>query len=245
MVVNAVCPLHGTVLSPVADGQFSGSRWHSGQDESDRSRSHCHYGIFSKLEDEFHYEPYAEGGSHMSCANSDNSSIRSSKALSERGNTCSGPFSHSQIPLQPSAAMPSPTFENIPLMAATETLALQEPPSAHSTFPKGSASSPGFGPGDSLPSDPKPREYKFGDLGEFWGHVDKMTNQYHDELVKGLKSNLDNLLIFVSSTCYLATRPLINDTQNRRRCSQQLTRHLWDFLSLRFKPVTRIRRTSC
>lgn len=36
--------------------------------------------------------------------------------------------------------------------------------------------------------------WKFGDLGGYWGHVDKMTNQYHDELVKGLKDNLDNLL---------------------------------------------------
>lgn len=35
---------------------------------------------------------------------------------------------------------------------------------------------------------------KFGDISQFWTHVDKMTNQDHEELVKGLKSNLDNLL---------------------------------------------------
>lgn len=39
---------------------------------------------------------------------------------------------------------------------------------------------------------------KFGDLDNYWGHFDDAAKAESDDLIKGMKDNLDNLLIFVS-----------------------------------------------
>lgn len=44
---------------------------------------------------------------------------------------------------------------------------------------------------------------KFGDLKEYWKHFDKDAEDERDEMVNGMKDNLDNLLIFVRNLMYL------------------------------------------
>lgn len=69
-----------------------------------------------------------------------------------------------------------------------EDIPLLHPTSKESTSDQSNAS------GVAPPTNP----FKFGDIGGFWAHVDDITNEEHNELVKELKANLDNLLIFVS-----------------------------------------------
>lgn len=44
----------------------------------------------------------------------------------------------------------------------------------------------------------EPASPKFGDLGDYWKHLDEEIQQKSDDLAMGLKATLDNLLIFVS-----------------------------------------------
>lgn len=45
---------------------------------------------------------------------------------------------------------------------------------------------------------PAERRYpKLGDLGQFWEHLDQATDDYDKDMLDALKSNMDNLLIFV------------------------------------------------
>lgn len=43
----------------------------------------------------------------------------------------------------------------------------------------------------------KPCALRLGDLGDFWKSLDKATKDYDNDMLTALKSNLDNLLIFV------------------------------------------------
>lgn len=54
-----------------------------------------------------------------------------------------------------------------------------------------------------IPSKSSPKEQastnpKFGDLENYWVHFDEAAKQESDGMIKGMKDNLDNLLIFVS-----------------------------------------------
>lgn len=45
---------------------------------------------------------------------------------------------------------------------------------------------------------PKIRSPKLGDLGGFWKSMDRTTDDCDKDMLDALKSNMDNLLIFVS-----------------------------------------------
>lgn len=86
-------------------------------------------------------------------------------------------------------------LEEIPFMDSLTSRrppSTEYPPSSHHDEPL--TPTPRTPDAKSAAGGNRPDVWKFGDLGDYWIHVDKMTDQYHDELVKGLKSNLDNLL---------------------------------------------------
>lgn len=74
-------------------------------------------------------------------------------------------------------------------------------------------------PVDPAPEASPPSLPKFGDLADYWTHFDAVAKEESDNMIKGMKDGLDNLLIFVRSafyTCDLDTYKHLSST--RRPC---------------------------
>lgn len=64
------------------------------------------------------------------------------------------------------------------------------------TAERGIPANPPTNPTDETKNAP-PQTPKFGDLEDYWSHFDEAAKQESDGMIKGMKDNLDNLLIFV------------------------------------------------
>lgn len=53
-------------------------------------------------------------------------------------------------------------------------------------------------PPSGIQNKPPPQLPKFGDLADYWKYFDEAAKEESDGMIKGMKDNLDNLLIFVS-----------------------------------------------